>query len=71
MGVYHQKFYFTSQHLLLPFDQDSLHSECIRRNSDIHALISQLGQLQRAQLEQIQKIPLNTEKETRQQFVVG
>uniref|UniRef100_A0A915MYH2 Uncharacterized protein n=1 Tax=Meloidogyne javanica TaxID=6303 RepID=A0A915MYH2_MELJA len=69
MGVHRQTFYFPSQRLFLPFNQDSLHSECLRRNADIHSLISQLGQLQRSQLEQIQTIPLNTEKEARSHFV--
>uniref|UniRef100_A0A915N437 GAR domain-containing protein n=1 Tax=Meloidogyne javanica TaxID=6303 RepID=A0A915N437_MELJA len=69
MGVHRQTFYFPSQPLFLPFNQDSLHSECLRRNADIHSLISQLGQLQRSQLEQIQTIPLNSEKEARSHFV--
>lgn len=71
MGIHQQTFYFSSKNLFIHFNQDSLHSECLRRSADITSLISELGQLQHAQLEQIQKIPLNYEKEGRNYFMVN
>ena len=54
--------------------QEALHTECLRRSAEMHSLVSELGQLQKAQQDHLQQFALNSADDTRaarQQFVVS
>jgi hypothetical protein len=53
--------------------QEAIHTECLRRNAEMHSLMAELGQMQRQQQEQLQRFSVNSAEETkeaRQRFVV-